>query len=200
MSAAHNIPVNQNTLFDIGSITKTLTTLLLADMATKGLVNLNDPIDKYLPPSVKVPEFNGTKITLEDLATHTSGLPELPSNIWLNNKVGTLNPHYNATLLYQALSNTKLTREPGSKFQYSSFGIGLLGHILSLKAGIPYNQLVKDRILSVLGMNDTKITLSQSDIMNRFPVGHMGGKEIIHQQYLQYWQMLEHIVRLLLIC
>ncbi|MGC2670007.1 MAG: serine hydrolase domain-containing protein, partial [Candidatus Nitrosopolaris sp.] len=178
MSAAHNIPVNQNTLFDIGSITKTLTTLLLADMATKGLVNLNDPIDKYLPPSVKVPEFNGTKITLEDLATHTSGLPELPSNIWLNNKIGTLNPHYNATLLYQALSNTKLTREPGSKFQYSSFGIGLLGHILSLKAGIPYNQLVKDRILSVLGMNDTKITLSQSDIMNRFPVGHMGGKEI----------------------
>src|SRR5438445_640652 len=51
-------------------------------------------------------------------------------------------------------------------------------HILSLKAGIPYNQLVKDRILNVLGMNDTKITLSQNDIKNRFPVGHMGGKEI----------------------
>jgi serine-type D-Ala-D-Ala carboxypeptidase/endopeptidase len=178
MSAAHNIPVNQNTLFDIGSITKTFTTLLLADIATQGIVNLNDPIDKYLPASVKVPEFNGTKITLEDLATHTSGLPEMPSNIWLNKKVGTFNPHYNASLLYQALSNTKLTREPGSKFQYSSFGIALLGHISSLKAGIPYNQLVRDRILNVLGMNDTKITLSQSDIKNRFPVGHKGGKEI----------------------
>jgi serine-type D-Ala-D-Ala carboxypeptidase/endopeptidase len=178
MSAAHNIPVNQSTLFDIGSITKTFTTLLLADMATQGIVNLNDPIDKYLPASVKVPEFNGTKITLEDLGTHTSGLPEWPSNLWLNGKVGTLNPHYNATLLYQALSNTKLTREPGSKFQYSSFGIALLGHILSLKAGIPYNQLVRDRILNVLGMNDTKITLSQSDIKNRFSVGHKGGKKI----------------------
>jgi CubicO group peptidase (beta-lactamase class C family) len=178
MSAAHNIPVNQNTLFNLGSIWKTVTTLLLADMATQGIVNLNDPIDKYLPANVKVPEFNGTRITLEDLATHTSGLPEWPSNIWLNGKVGTLNPHYDATLLYQALSNTKLTREPGSKFQYSSFGIGLLGHILSLKAGIPYEQLVKERILNVLGMNDTKITLSQSDIKNRFPVGHMGGKEI----------------------
>lgn len=178
MSRADNMPVNQNTLFNIGSITKTFTTLLLADMVTQGVVNLNDPIDRYLPASVKVPEFNGTKITLEDLGTHTSGLPEWPSNIWLNNKVGTLNPHYNASLLYQALSNTKLTREPGSKFQYSSFGIALLGDILSLKAGIPYNQLVRDRILNVLGMNDTKITLSQSDIKNRFPVGHEGGKEI----------------------
>jgi CubicO group peptidase (beta-lactamase class C family) len=84
MSSAHNMPVNQNTLFNIGSITKTFTTLLLADMATQGVVNLNDPIDKYLPASVKVPEFNGTKITLEDLGTHTSGLPEWPSNVWLN--------------------------------------------------------------------------------------------------------------------
>jgi serine-type D-Ala-D-Ala carboxypeptidase/endopeptidase len=178
MSKAHNVPVNENTLFDIGSITKTFTTLLLADMVKQGIVNLTDPIDKYLPASVKVPEFNGIKITLEDLGTHTSGLPEWPSNIWLNNKVGTINQHYNASLLYQGLSNTKLTREPGSKFQYSSFGIGLLGHILSLKAGIPFDQLLKDRILNVLGMNDTKITLSQNEIKNRFPVGHMGGKEI----------------------
>ena len=179
MSTAHNIPVNQNTLFNIASITKTFTTLLFADMVKQGIVNLNDPIEKYLPASVQVPEFNGQKITLEDLATHTSGLPELPSNVWLNNKVGEMNPNYNVTQLYQALSNTKLTRAPGSQFQYSSFGISLLGHILSLKSGgIPYEQLVKDRILNVLGMNDTKIALSQNEINNRFPVGHMAGKEI----------------------
>jgi D-alanyl-D-alanine-carboxypeptidase/D-alanyl-D-alanine-endopeptidase len=179
MSKAHNIPVNQNTLFDIGSITKTLTTLLLADMVKQGIVNLNDPIEKYLPASVKVPDFNGHKITLEDLGTHTSGLPEMPPNIWLNNNIGVFKPNYDANQLYQALSNTKLTREPGSKFQYSSFGIGLLGHILSLRSGgIPYEQLVKDRILNVLGMNDTKITLSQNEIKNRFAVGHRGGKEI----------------------
>ena len=176
MSAAHNIPVNQSTLFNIGSITKTFTTLLLADMATQGIVNLNDPIDKYLPSSVKVPEFNGTKITLEDLATHTSGLPFLPSNIWLNGKVGgTINPNYSANQMFAALSNFTLTREPGSKFQYSDFGVGLLGYILSLKTGVPYEQLVKDRILNALGMNDTKITLSQNDIKNRFPVGHQDG-------------------------
>ena len=180
MSTAHNIPVNQNTFFNIGSITKTFTTLLLADMVKQGIVNLNDPVEKFLPPSVKVPQFNGKKITLEDLADHTSGLPEWPSNVWLNNTVGYINPNYNVTQLYQALSDTKLTREPGSEVQYSSFGIGLLGHILSLESdGISYEESVKDRILDMLGMNDTKIALSQNETNNRFSVGHLGGKEII---------------------
>jgi len=179
MSTAHNVPVNQNTFFNIGSITKTFTTLLLADMVKQGIVNLNDSIEKFLPSTVKVPQFNGKKITLGELADHTSGLPEWPSNVWLNNTVGDINPNYNATQLYQALSDTKLTREPGSQVQYSSFGIGLLGHILSKSADIPYEQLIKDRILDVLGMNDTKITLSQNEVNNRFPVGHIGGKEII---------------------
>lgn len=178
ISKANNVPVNENTLFDIGSITKTFTTLLLADMVKQGIINLNDPIEKYLPANVKVPQYSGVKITLEDLASHTSGLPEWPSNIWLNNNVGVFNPKYNETMLYKGLSNTTLTREPGSQFQYSSFGIGLLAHILSVKAGLPYEQLVKNRILDVLGMNDTKITLSPNDIKNRFSIGHQGGKEI----------------------
>ena len=76
MSKAHNVPVNGNTFFDIGSITKTFTTLLLADIVERGIVNLSDPIQKYLLASVKARQFNGAKITLEDLATHTSGLPE----------------------------------------------------------------------------------------------------------------------------
>ena len=140
MSKAHNIPVNENTLFDIGSITKTFTTLLLADMVDRGIVKLTDPIEKYLPTSVKVPEFKGHKITLEDLATHTSGLPFLPSNIWVSNKVGVINSNYTTNQLYTAISNFTLTREPGSKFQYSDLGLGLLGHVLSLKAGVPYEQ------------------------------------------------------------
>ena len=148
MSKSHNVPVNENSVFDIGSITKTFTTLLLADMVKQGIVSLTDPIEKYLPTSVKVPEFNGTKITLADPATHTSELPFLPSNIWVNNVVGgTINSNYTTSQMYAALSNFTLTREPGSKFQYSDFGLGLLGYILSLKAGVPYEQLVKDRIL-----------------------------------------------------
>jgi serine-type D-Ala-D-Ala carboxypeptidase/endopeptidase len=161
MSKSHNIPVNESTIFHIGSITKAFTTLLLADMVKQGIVNLNDPIEKYLPTGVRVPDYKGHKITIEELATHTSGLPEFPSNygVFLP-KARILDPNYNpnnytAKQLYQALSNFTLTSEPGSKYRYSNFGLGLLGHILSLKAGgIPYEQLVTEKILNVLGMHD----------------------------------------------
>jgi serine-type D-Ala-D-Ala carboxypeptidase/endopeptidase len=178
ISKENDLPVNGSTIFNIDSITKTFTTLVLADMTNQGIVNLNDPIEKYLPSNVKVPQYNGTKITLENLATHTSGLPFMPSNIWINNTVGTINPNYNEAQLYEGLANTTLLSKPGTKFLYSDFGMGLLGHILSLKEGVPYEQLVKHRILDVLGMNDTKITLSQNDIKYRFPVGHQNGSEI----------------------
>ena len=178
ISKANDMPVNGSTIFNIASITKTFTTLVLADMVKQGIVHLDDPIEKYLPSNVKVPQYNGTKITLENLATHTSGLPFMHSNVWINNTVGDLNSDYNETQLYKGLANTTLLSEPGTKFLYSDFGLGLLGHILSVKEGVPYEQLVKHRILDVLGMNDTKITLSQNDIKNRFPVGQQNGSEI----------------------
>ena len=80
ISKTNNSTVNQNTIFAIGSNTKIFTTTLLADMVQDGLIKLNDPVDKYLPSNVKVPQYNGHKITIEDLATHTSGLPEFPAN------------------------------------------------------------------------------------------------------------------------
>lgn len=179
ISESNNRPVNENTLFNIDSITKTFTTLTLAEMVNQGIVKLSDPIEKYLPSNVTVPEFNGIKIKIEDLATHTSALPYMPSNIWINNTVGDLNPNYTLSQLYQALSNTTLSWEPGSKFLYSDFGMGLLGYILTIQeGGISYEQMIKNRILNVLGMNDTKITLSENDIKNRFPVGHLNGSEI----------------------
>ena len=95
ISKANDMPVNGSTIFNIDSITKTFTTLILADMVKQGIVHLNDPIEKYLPSNVKVPQYNGTKITLENLATHTSGLPFMPSNIWINNTIGIINPNYN---------------------------------------------------------------------------------------------------------
>jgi len=84
MSNANQTTVDKNTVFGIGSITKSFTTLLLTDIANRGIVNLNDPIKKYLPSTVKVPTYNGVEITLEDLATHTSGLPHDPPNMPLN--------------------------------------------------------------------------------------------------------------------
>jgi D-alanyl-D-alanine-carboxypeptidase/D-alanyl-D-alanine-endopeptidase len=73
-------PLDGDTVFEIGSVTKVFTSLVMTDMARKGEVSPSDPVSKYLPAGVKVPERNGRKITLADLATHTSGLPRMPTN------------------------------------------------------------------------------------------------------------------------
>ena len=97
-------PVDANTVFEIGSITKVFTSLLLADMVQRGEVALTDPVSKYLPPDVKVPERGGKKITLVDLATHTSGLPRMPSNFHPKDPA---NPYadYTVAQFYEFLSD-----------------------------------------------------------------------------------------------
>lgn len=192
MSNANHITVNKDTIFAIGSITKVFTTILLADMVNRGLVNLDDPIEKYLPTSIKVPTFNGQKITLENLATHTSGLSEFPSSHCVSNFNGTdddedsiqarlflieCDKNYTFDQLYQDLSNTTLLRERGLKFEYSTFGISLLGQILALKSGMSYDRLVEERILNVLGMNSTSIVLSDAQ-KSRLAIGHLNGQEL----------------------
>jgi CubicO group peptidase (beta-lactamase class C family) len=177
ISRENSTNVNGDTIFDIGSITKTFTTALLVDMVKRGLINLDDPIEKYLPANVKVPTYNGHVITVEDLATHTSGLPDFPAG-WVRNQ------SYTNQQVYNFLSNTSLLNEPGIRANYSDFGMGLLGYILSIKSGIPYDKLVKDRILNVLGMDSTGIPMNStgvtySDILkSRLAKGHIGDKEV----------------------
>lgn len=181
-NATNATTVNEDTLFDIGSITKTFTNTLLADMVSRGEVNLNDPLENYLPATVKVPAYNGSKITLQDLATHTSGLPNYPPNLQINRTTSPdliPVPNYTEEEFYQSLSNITLTTAPGSHFQYSDMGMALLGQALSLKAGMPYEQLVIDRILDVLGMNSTRITLFDNPtLLSRLALGHINGTEI----------------------
>jgi len=147
-----------NTVFEIGSVTKVFTSLLLADMVQRGEVKLDDPVAKYLPANVKMPDRNGKAITLIDLATHTSGLPPLPANF---NPKDPTNPYadYSVDQLYQFLSSYQLTRDIGSQYQYSNLGGGLLGHVLARRAGTDYETLVRSRICDPLGMKDTRITL-----------------------------------------
>jgi len=159
-----------DSLFEIGSITKVFTTTLLQQMVERGEVNLDDPISKYLPSSVKTPSRGGRAITLVDLATHTSGLPSEPDNLsprdgddpWAD---------YTVAQMYDFLSHYKLPRKPGAKFDYSNFGMGLLGHILALRAGTNYEALVASRICDPLKMNSTRITLSP-DMKSRLATGH----------------------------
>lgn len=163
-------PLDGDTVFEIGSVTKVFTSLLLADMVQRGEVALTDPVAKYLPPGVKMPERGGRQITLQDLATHTSGLPRMPSNFTSKDPA---NPYadYSVEQLYQFLSSYQLTRDIGAQYEYSNLGGGLLGHILARRAGMDYEALVRTRICEPLGMKSTGIALS-ADMNARFAVGH----------------------------
>jgi len=153
-----------DTIFEIGSITKVFTSLVLADMANRKEVTLDDAAAKYLPENVKMPERSGKSITLLDLSTHSSGLPPLPSN---------LKPEadYSMEDLYQFLSGYTLPRDPGSEYEYSNLGAGLLGHLLACRAGADYESLIRSRIARPLSMPDTGITLSSS-MNHRMATGH----------------------------
>jgi serine-type D-Ala-D-Ala carboxypeptidase/endopeptidase len=160
-SLASNQTVDSDTVYEIGSITKVFTATLLADMAKRGDVSLDDPISKYLPKSVKTPTRNGKEITLRSLATHTSGLPR-DGNIHSAKMYDSNDPlaTYTVDMIYDFLSGYALTRDIGAKYEYSNFGAGLLGHILALQAGMDYEDLVRTRICNPLGMESTRITLS----------------------------------------
>jgi len=170
LDAGDKRPLNGDTLFEIGSVTKVFTSLLLADAVHRGELALTDPVAKFLPPDVKVPERGGKKITLQDLATHTSGLPMMPANITVTDAA---NPYasYTEKELYEFLSGYQLTRDIGSQFDYSNLGGGLLGNALSRRAGMDYEALVRTRITAPLKMKSTAITLSEG-LKQRLAPGH----------------------------
>ncbi len=163
-------PLDGDTVFEIGSITKVFTASLLSDMVRRGEVKLDDPISKYLPATVRAPSRNGRQITLLDLATQSSGLPRLPDNL---SPRDTTNPYadYTVEKLYEFLSRYELPRDVGSKYEYSNLGVGLLGHLLARKAGTTYEELLTKRILTPLQMGDTAITLSPA-MRKRLASGH----------------------------
>jgi D-alanyl-D-alanine-carboxypeptidase/D-alanyl-D-alanine-endopeptidase len=162
--------VNGDTLFDIASITKPFTGLLLQDMIERGAMKLDDPVQKYLPASVTMPTRNGKQITLLHLVTHTSGLPHIADNL-KPKRPDNIFADYSVEELNIFLSNFHLTRDPGAKLQYSSLGAGLLGHVIALKAGSDYESLVVDRICGPLKMDSTRITLTP-ELKSRFATGH----------------------------
>lgn len=163
-------PVTGATLFEIGSITKVFTSLLLEDMALKGEVGLDDPVSKYLPAEVRVPTRNGKAITLRQLATHTSGLPRDFTHI----KAQRLEDIYAAAdeaQLYKLLNTYELPRDPGAEWSYSNLGVGLLGVALSRRAGEDLPTLIRQRITGPLRMPATTMDVAAIP-KDRLAVGH----------------------------
>lgn len=148
------------TIFEIGSISKVFTCLLLADLVERGVVKLDDPVGKYLPEGVQMPSRDGRQITLVDLATHSSGLPRMPGNF---KPADPTNPYadYTPELLHEFLNKHKPRHAPGERVAYSNLGMGLLGHALARAAGKSYEDLLKERILTPLGMTRTSVALSE---------------------------------------
>ncbi|MBA3396272.1 MAG: beta-lactamase family protein [Deltaproteobacteria bacterium] len=141
------------TLFEIGSITKVFTGVLLADAVQRKEVELDTPVAELLPAGVTVPTADKVAITLRHLALHGSGLPRLPPRI----APTAANPYakYTEEELYRDLVSTELEAPPGQRIIYSNFGAGLLGFALGRKIGPGYMKALETRVIKPLGLTDT---------------------------------------------
>ena len=163
-------PVDGDTFFEIGSVTKVFTSLLLAEMASRGEVRFDDPVGKYLPDTVRMPQFEGRQICCR-ISPRTPRLcrdsPRICSFRDLTIRTRTIPLH----ACTEFLSSYALTRAIGSQYEYSNLGAGLLGHAFSLRAGSDYESAIQTRILARLKMRDTAIGLSLA-ARTRLAQGH----------------------------
>jgi CubicO group peptidase (beta-lactamase class C family) len=162
--------VNADTLFEIGSVTKTFTSLLALDMAKRGELNLDDPVAKYLPSSVKVPSQGDKQITLLNLAVQDSGLPFNATNM-VGRDEDKQYDTYDVEKMYAFLSGYALNDPPGKKFQYSNLGMSLLGHVFERVSHTNFESLVLDRICRPLRMDHTYVKPPPA-LKSRLAVGH----------------------------
>jgi D-alanyl-D-alanine-carboxypeptidase/D-alanyl-D-alanine-endopeptidase len=169
-------PANENTVFEIGSITKTFTGLLLADNVIKGVMKLDDPLQKYLPAGVTAPTRNDQVITLVTMSNHTSALARMPSNFAPKNPN---NPYadYSEQQMYDFLKGYTLPRDIGSQYEYSNYAQGLLGNVIAKKSGMPYEELMIKTIAKPLGMTSTAIAFTP-EMKKNMAVGHAGNIEV----------------------
>lgn len=160
-----------NTLFEIGSISKTFTATLLADFVLNKKISLSDPINKYLPDSIPVLQYNGIPITVQTLSNHSSGLPRLPGDLFVNADPGNPYKHYDNKKLLGYLKQFIPIREPGKEYEYSNLAVGLLGVILERVSGKSYEELLQQNICKPIGMKNTRVALTRMD-STKFAVGH----------------------------
>jgi CubicO group peptidase (beta-lactamase class C family) len=160
-------PVTSDTVFEIGSITKIFTALLLADMVRRGEVALDDPVVRHLPRDFHVPELNGRQISLADLATHTSGLPRWPtfpgtlfSPAWI-----AAIPRFSVEEFKAWLGDVRPEPEARGGWWYSNAGYALLGMALAHRGGQPYESMCRARVIEPAGLKDT--TFQPSGALSR---------------------------------
>ncbi len=158
------------TIYETGSLTKTFTALLLAQLAAEGKVRLDQPLRELLPPDARPRRAPDHEITLLDLATHRAAMNRFPTNFPLQNPAA-----YTDEDLYTYIRRRGLQRPERQVFSYSNGGYALLGQALANAAGKPWSTLVAERITGPLGMRDTIATAELTpDQAQRFPQGYDG--------------------------
>lgn len=150
---------NYSTVYEIGSVSKVFTGLLLADAVLRGEINLYAAADVANSAAIRLPSRDGRPIKWIDLSTHRAGLPKLPGNLPV---IDLVNPYrdYDSTKAAAFLNQYELPRQPGKAHEYSNFGASVLGYLLAEKAGKSYEQLLRERIAEPLQMTDCTVSLT----------------------------------------
>ncbi|UQA96953.1 serine hydrolase domain-containing protein [Streptomyces halobius] len=145
--------------YELGSVSKTYTVLLLAELARSGVLSLDDPLAAHLP-GLSLPYANSRRITLRHLATHTAGLPRIPTGLMavaLPHPFTNSYPRYDTERLLRAFARTRPRHPPGTRWCYSNFGSALLGPAMSEAAGSDYATLLSERVLHPLKLSGTAL-------------------------------------------
>ncbi|MEV0244975.1 serine hydrolase domain-containing protein [Nocardia sp. NPDC050712] len=163
-SVENPLPVDENTLFQLGSITKPLTATVIMRLVTDGVLDLDAPVRRYLPEFVLAEERAAARITLAQLLNHTSGLD------WsIINDTG----EGDGALadFVATLAELPLIGAPGERASYSQAGFNVLGRLIEKVTGQTYEQAVTSIILAPLGLANTVFTEREA-MTRRFAVGH----------------------------
>jgi CubicO group peptidase (beta-lactamase class C family) len=165
-------PADGNTVFEIGSVTKTFTATVLGDAVIKGTLKLDSPVADLLP-GWTIP--GGNKITLESIATQRSGLPRMPNNFA---PADPANPYadYTEEKLKAFLAGYSLPREPGAQYEYSNLGFSVLGTVLSHHARTSYRVLLQQGVFGPLGMRDSSVATTEAQRAHLAPGRNEQGK------------------------
>jgi len=166
-------------IFEIGSVSKVFTGLLLAQAVVEKRLSLDTPVRDLVDKGFRFADPKVGAITLRQLATHTSGLPRLPDNLMDSDEADPLNPyaHYDRAMLAACLANLKLEGDGPYPAVYSNLGAGLLGELLARLHGRSWEELVVERIAEPLDMLDTVVTLNEEQT-KRFVPAYAGSAAV----------------------
>ncbi|MBP7655886.1 MAG: serine hydrolase [Pseudoxanthomonas sp.] len=174
--------IEPDSAFEIGSVSKTMTAALLADLIAQGKGSLDDPLSAWLPDGTKLPDYHGTPILLRHIVTHTSGLPALPSRMGAADMT---DPYakLDETALLASLGDVTLTAAPGTKFEYSNFASMVLSYAVARRAGADMETLLRQRLFAPLGMRHAYVNTAPDGV--RAAVGHTPNARVTSAWHFQ---------------